>query len=53
MNSADKAIDDRFATVTPKLAEYQNPNNVHSNSADYEFLSQKVAVDIAAALKIE
>ena len=45
------AIDDLFTAVTPKLAEFQNPDDVHFNGAGYDFLGQQVASSIEAALK--
>ena len=45
------AIDDLFAAVTPRLAEVQNPNDVHFNASGSDFLGQKVADSIQKALK--
>ena len=45
------AVDDLFAAVTPHLAEYQNPNDVHFNGAGYDFLGQTVARAIESAMK--
>lgn len=45
------AIDDLFSAITPRLAELQNPNDVHFNAAGYEFLGKQVASSIEAALK--
>jgi len=45
------AIDDLFTAITPHLAEMQNPNDVHFNSAGYDFLGQQVATAIESALK--
>ncbi len=47
----DLKIDDLFTAVTPHLAEYQNPDDVHFNTAGYDFLGSEVAKSIAAALK--
>lgn len=44
------ATDDLFAAITPRLAELQNPNDVHFNAAGYEFLGQTVATAIQEAL---
>ncbi|QDU96015.1 SGNH/GDSL hydrolase family protein [Lignipirellula cremea] len=45
------AIDDLFVDVTPQLETLQNPNDVHFNAAGYEFLGQRVAAAITAALQ--
>ncbi len=37
--------------ITPKLAEMQNPKDVHYKPAGSEYLGQKVAEEITAALK--
>ncbi len=42
---------DLFAAITPQLGTLQNPNDVHFNSAGYEFLGRQVAAAIAARLK--
>lgn len=42
--------DDLFAAITPRLAELQNPNDVHFTGAGYEFLGAQVAGSIRAAL---
>ena len=47
------ATDDLFAAMTPHLNEYQNPDDVHFNSAGYDFLGQKVAESIEQALASE
>jgi lysophospholipase L1-like esterase len=44
------AIDDLHAHITPKLAELQNPQDVHYKSAGYEYLARQVAAEIEAAL---
>jgi len=36
--------------VTPRLAELQNPNDVHFKPESYAFLAQHVAASIEAAL---
>lgn len=43
-------IDDLNAAVTPRLAELQNPRDVHFKAEGSEFLARKVAESIAAAL---
>lgn len=42
--------DDLFAALTPRLADLQNPNDVHFTGAGYEFLGARVAAAIRAAL---
>jgi len=42
--------DDLFAALTPRLADLQNPNDVHFTAAGYEFLGAQVAAAIRAAL---
>ncbi|MEY4086150.1 MAG: hypothetical protein RLZZ405_338 [Verrucomicrobiota bacterium] len=42
--------DDLFAALTPRLAELQNPNDVHFTGAGYEFLGAQVAAAIRAVL---
>jgi len=37
------AINDLFTAITPRLAELQNPNDVHFGSAGYDFLGAQVA----------
>ena len=37
------AINDLFTAITPRLAELQNPNDVHFNTAGYDFLGARVA----------
>jgi len=44
------AIDDLNAAVTPRLAELQNPNDVHFKPESYAFLAKHVAASIEAAL---
>lgn len=44
------AVDDLFTAVTPHLAEYQLPHDVHYNPEGYEFLARQAAVSIEAAL---
>lgn len=45
------AIDDLFTAITPHLSTLQNPNDVHFNTAGYDFLGQAVAQAIQTALK--
>ena len=44
------AIDDLFAAVSPRLAELQNPRDVHFKPAGYDFLGAQVAGSIRTAL---
>ena len=37
------AVNDLFTAITPRLAELQNPNDVHFNAAGYDFLGARVA----------
>lgn len=45
------AIDDLFTAVTPHLAAFQPPNDVHFTADGYTFLGQTVAQAIEQALK--
>ena len=45
------AIDDLFTFITPRLAEVQNPKDVHFNGGGYKLLGGQVAESIEAALK--
>jgi lysophospholipase L1-like esterase len=45
------AVDDLFTAITPHLESMQNPNDVHFNTAGYEFLGQCVADAITDALQ--
>ncbi|MHB8899725.1 MAG: SGNH/GDSL hydrolase family protein [Thermoguttaceae bacterium] len=45
------ATDDLFTAVTPHLARFQNPNDVHFNGEGYLFLGRKVAESIEGVLK--
>lgn len=47
----DVATDDLFEAVTPRLAELQNPDDVHFNGKGYDFLGRQVAKSIEEALK--
>ncbi len=44
------AIDDLFTAMTPHLSEYQNPDDVHFNTAGYDFLGKEVAESIEGTL---
>jgi lysophospholipase L1-like esterase len=44
------AIDDLFTAITPRLAELQNPHDVHFSGAGYDFLGQTVAASIEKSL---
>lgn len=46
------ATDDLFTAITPHLAEMQNPDDVHFNSAGYTFLGETVAKAIESALTV-
>jgi len=43
-------IDDLCSPIKPRLAELQNPNNVHFNEAGYKFLAEKASSAILAQL---
>lgn len=51
MAESGVATDDLNAAVTPHLAEYQNPRDVHYNAAGSDFLAKQVAASIEALLK--
>lgn len=44
------AIDDLNAAITPHLAEYQNPKDVHYKPEGYAFLAKQVSASIETAL---
>jgi lysophospholipase L1-like esterase len=44
------AIDDLNAAITPRIAELQNPKDVHYKAEGYAFLAKQVAASIEAAL---
>ncbi len=50
MKENNIAIDDLNAHITPRIADLQNPNDVHYKAAGYEFLAQQVASEITKAL---
>lgn len=43
-------INDLYAWITPRLAEFQKPNDVHFIDAGYEYLSRQVAREISRVL---
>lgn len=43
--------DDLFEAVTPRLGEFQKPDDVHFNGKGYDFLGRQVAESIEEALK--
>lgn len=45
------AVNDLYSGVLPKLAEYQQPVNVHYNERGYAFLGQLTAEAVAKALR--
>ena len=45
------STDELFAAITPRLADLQNPNDVHFNAKGYDFLGQTVAEAISKALE--
>lgn len=50
MKKHNIAIDDLFSTITPRLAELQNPNDVHFTGAGNEFLGHQVATFLKTLL---
>lgn len=42
------AVNDLFTAITPRLAELQNPNDVHFSNAGYAFLGARVAEAVVA-----
>jgi acyl-CoA thioesterase-1 len=50
MEANGVAVDDLNARITPKLAELQNPRDVHFKAAGSEFLAQQVVAAIEKAL---
>jgi|GEM_PF-3207776 len=50
MQEAGVAVDDLYTAVKPRLAEAQQPNNVHFSPAGYRLLAEAVARSIEAAL---
>lgn len=51
MKEKGVAVNDLFAAMTPHLAEYQPPADVHFTGPGYDFLGAKVAAAIGAGLK--
>jgi len=51
MKGKGVAVNDLFAAMTPHLAEYQPPADVHFTGPGYDFLGAKVAAAIGAGLK--
>jgi hypothetical protein len=43
-------VNDLFSAVSPHLAEYQPPNDVHFTAAGYDFLGQRVAQAVSNVL---
>ncbi len=50
MKEEGVVIEDLNAWITPKLAEYQNPKDVHYNAQGYEYLAKQVVSSIEAQL---
>lgn len=50
MKERGVAVDDLFAAMTPHLAEYQPPGDVHFTAPGYEFLGETVAKAIEGNL---
>jgi acyl-CoA thioesterase-1 len=50
MEESGVAIDDLNAAITPRIAELQNPKDVHYKPEGYAFLARHVAASIEAAL---
>ena len=50
MQKHNIAVDDLYGHVKLRLADFQNPNDCHFNGPGYDFLGQKVAEEIRAAL---
>jgi len=52
MRKRQVLTDDLFTAITPRLADLQNPDDVHFNSQGYDFLGQQVAASLESALKL-
>jgi lysophospholipase L1-like esterase len=52
MQKHDVAVNDLYSAIKPHLVEYQNQKDCHFNNQGYDFLGQKVANEILAALKL-
>ena len=50
MKESGVAVDDLNTLITPKLAELQNPHDVHYKPEGYAFLAKQVAAEIEKAL---
>ena len=50
MASHGIAIDDLYASIAPRLADFQNANDVHYSDEGYKFLGRQVARAIVEAL---
>lgn len=50
MSESNVSIDDLNTAITPHLAEYQNPKDVHYKTEGYAFLAKQVAASIEAVL---
>ena len=46
------AINDLFTAITPRLAELQNPSDVHFSGPGNEFLGQQVAASLKSMIPI-
>lgn len=46
-------VDDLYGHVKPRLAEFQNPNDVHFGGPGYDYLGQKVAQEILSVLAVK
>lgn len=44
-------VDDLYARVAPRLAEFQTPKNVHFTEEGYAFLGEQAATEIETALR--
>jgi hypothetical protein len=51
MKAKGVAVNDLFTAVSPHVAEYRLPEDVHFNAAGYDFLAAKVAEAIASQLE--
>lgn len=50
MKRKNVSVDDLYASVLPRIADLQLPNNVHFNEKGYKFLGEEVANSIAKML---
>lgn len=51
MKAKGVAVNDLFTTVSPHVAEYRLPEDVHFNPAGYDFLAARVAEAIGEAVR--